>query len=140
MKKLLYFAFLATGVFLISCAPDKNNDPASPTPDLDARDKYVAYWTAHENSAVAGTNSYTVNIIKSPTNSNEILINNFYGVSSSSVRASVNNNTFIIPYQIFNGNSFAKGSGTITSASSIALNYTTTVGTIRDSCTTTYTK
>ena len=139
MKKLLYSLFLATGVFLISCAPDKNDDPASPTPDLDARDKYVAYWTAHENSSTAGANTHTVNIIKSTSNSNDIIINNFSGLSVSA-RATVNNNSFTIPYQQIGTIGFTKGSGTLNSTNNISLSYTTTIGTSRDSCTTTYTK
>ncbi|MBI3520665.1 MAG: hypothetical protein HY062_15100 [Bacteroidetes bacterium] len=139
MKKIVYSALVLTGLFVASCAPDKNDDPASPTPDLDARDKYVAYWTAHENSALAGSNSYTVNIIKSTSNSNDIIINNFSGLAVSA-RATVNNSSFTIPYQQIGTIGFTKGSGTLTAANSILLSYTTTIGTSRDSSTATYTK
>ncbi len=140
MKKIGLFTCLVIGLAVTSCASDKSDDPNAPAPSTDARDKFVAYWLASENSALAGTNSYTVNIIKSTSNSNEILINNFYGIPATSVRASVNNNIITIPIQLFGVNNIAQGTGTLTSATNISLNYTTTVGTNRDSCTTIYTK
>ncbi len=131
------FAFLVS-LSIASCSNDNKNESTSPTND--ARDKFVAYWLANENSALAGPTAYTVNIIKSTTNSNEILIYNFYGIPNSSVRASISNNQLIIPYQIFGGNNFTQGNGLLTSANNISLNYTTTVGTNRDSCSAVYTK
>lgn len=140
MKKLTAFAFVLSGLLIASCASDKNDDPNAPQPSTDPRDKFVAYWLASENSALAGTNSYSVNIIKSTTNSNEILINNFYGIPSSSVRASVNNNALTIPYQQIGTIGFTKGSGTLSNANSMTLTYTTTISTSRDSSVASYTK
>lgn len=126
------------GLFIASCAEDKKDDPISPS--TDARDKYVAYWNVSENSATAGQNSFVVNIIKSSTNSGEIILNNFSGLSVSA-RASVNNNILTIPYQQIGTIGFTKGSGTLTSATSISLNYTNTIGTSSaDNCTAVYTK
>lgn len=139
MKKLLFFTFTIIGIFAISCAPDKKEDPISPPPTTDERDKFVAYWNVNENSATAGTNTHTVNIIKSTTSSNEIILNNFSGLSVSA-RASVNNNILTIPYQQIGSIGFTKGTGTLTGANSISLNYTTTISTSRDSCTAVYTK
>ena len=95
MKKLLYISFAIIGLFVTSCASDKKDDSISPQPSAYARDKYIAYWNVNENSAIAGTNTYTVNIIKSTTNSNEIIINNFSGLSVSA-RASISNNNVIV--------------------------------------------
>lgn len=124
---------------IVSCAPDKENDPNSPTPETDARDKYVGYWNATEQSAVAGTNTHTVNIVKSTSTSSQIEINNFSGLSISA-RATVNNNYISIPYQQIGSLGYAQGSGTLTSANNISLTYTTTLSSGRDSCTTSYTK
>ena len=141
MKSLLKISFIVIAIFVASCASNKNDDPNSPQPSSDDRDKFVGYWLASENSAlVGGTTSHTVNINKSTTNSNEVLINNFYGFSFSFVRASVSNNILTIPYQIFGSNNFAQGSGVLTSPNNISLNYTITVGSSRDSCTAIYTK
>lgn len=140
MKKLLYSAFILTALFLASCAPDKKDDPNAPEPSTDARDKYVAYWNVSEQSSVAGTTTHTVNIIKSTTNSNEIIINNFSGLSVSA-KATVNNNNLTIPYQQIGTIGFTQGSGTLASANHISLTYTTTVaGGSPDNCTAAYTK
>src|ERR1700741_476209 len=119
MKKLLYFTFVLGGLLIASCAPDTKDDPSNPSnPATDDRDKYVATWNANENSAVAGTNTHTVNISKSTTNSTEITIANFAGLPASA-RAVVNNNILTIPYQQVGTIGFAKGSGTMTSATNI---------------------
>lgn len=125
-----------------SCADNKSDDSSSPEPTSDSRDKFVAYWNVNETSALTGPNSHTVNIVKSTTNSNEIQLNNFSGLSLSA-RASVNNNVVTIPYQSIgspNPIGFTQGTGTLTSATSISFNYTTTIGTSRDSSTAIYTK
>ena len=136
MKKVLFA--LVVSLSIASCSNDTKNESSSPAND--ARDKFIAYWLANENSALAGPTAYTVNIIKSTTNANEILIYTFYGIPNSSVRASISNNQLVIPYQIFGGNNFTQGNGLLTTANTISLNYTTTVGASRDSCSAIYTK
>jgi PBP1b-binding outer membrane lipoprotein LpoB len=137
MKKLIYSSVLILGLILASCAPDKAEEPS---PNLDDRDKYVADWSVSENSAVAGTNAYTVKIIKSTTNSGEIILNNFSGLSVSA-RATVNGKSLTIPYQQIGTIGFTQGKGTLSSSNtSISMNYTTTISTSRDSCTAVYTK
>ncbi len=137
MKKLFYFGTILTGLFLASCTSDKKDDPI-PEP-TDTRQKLVASWSVNENSAVAGSNTHTVNIVKSTTNSSEIIINNFSGLSVSA-RASVSNNNLTIPYQQIGTIGFTKGSGIFNGSNTISLTYTTTISTSRDSCTATYTK
>lgn len=137
MKKLFCLLVILSGLFVASCASDKKDDPLEPS--TDPRDKFVAYWNVSENSATAGTNTHTVNIIKSTTNSIEIIINNFSGLSVSA-RASVSNNVLTIPDQQIGSIGFTKGSGTLTNATNISMSYTTSIITSRDSCTATYTK
>jgi hypothetical protein len=139
MKKIAYFTIIATGIILASCASDKKDDPTAPAPSTDPRDKFVAYWNVNENSATAGTNTHTVNIVKSTSSSSEISINNFSGLSVAA-RATVNNNILTIPYQQLGSIGFTQGTGTLTGATSISLNYTTTIATSRDSSTAVYTK
>jgi hypothetical protein len=139
MKKLLYLSIAITGLLITSCASNNKDEDDSITPSTDPREKYVAYWNVSENSAVAGTNTHTVNIIKSTTNSSEIIINNFSGLSVSA-RANVSNNNLTIPYQQIGSIGFTQGSGTFNGSNSIAFTYTTTISTSRDSCTATYTK
>jgi hypothetical protein len=136
-----YTLLIATGLLLASCASDSKSDPDSPSPSTDNRDKYVAHWNVSENSAlIGGTTSHTVNITKSASLSSDILIANFYGMPSSSVRATVNNNSFTIPYQAVPGGFVVGGSGTLSSSTVINLTYTTAIGTDRDSCSATYVK
>ncbi|MBP8034008.1 MAG: hypothetical protein KAZ71_05375 [Bacteroidia bacterium] len=140
MKKIIYSALLASGILLVSCATDKKDDPTAPAPSTDARDKFVAYWSVSENSSTAGTNTHTVNILKSTTNSSEIQINNFSGLSIAA-RASLNNNIITIPYQQLGSIGFTQGTGTLTSATSISLSYTNTIASSPpDNCTAIYTK
>lgn len=140
MKKLKYLSVLALGVFIVSCASDKKDDPQAPSPSTDPRDAYVAYWNVSENSATVGTTTHTVNIVKSTTNSSEVLLNNFSGLSVSA-RASVNGNYLTIPYQQLGSIGFASGSGTLsTNTSSINMTYTTIISANRDSSTALYTK
>ena len=142
MKKISYLSGLFIALIVTSCADNKSDDPSSPEPTSDARDKFVAYWNVNETSALTGPNSHTVNIVKSTTNSSEVLLNNFSGLSLSA-RASINNNILTIPYQSIgspNSIGFTQGSGTLTSATAISFNYTTTIGNSRDSSTAVYTK
>jgi hypothetical protein len=136
MKKLVFSTVMLMGLIVASCAPEK-----APEPDTDSRDKYVAYWNVSEHSSsVGGTSTHTVNIIKSTTNSGEIILNNFSGLSVSA-RATVNNNNVTIPYQQIGSIGFTKGSGTMnTSNNSIAMTYTNTIGTSVDTCAAVYSK
>lgn len=140
MKKLLYFSIIATGLVLASCAKDDKDDPQTPSPSTDSRDPYIAYWNVAENSATVGASTHTVNIVKSTTNSSEVLLNNFSGLAVSA-RASVNGNYLTIPYQQLGSIGFASGSGTLSaSTTSISMTYTTIINANRDSCTALYTK
>lgn len=146
MKKLLYISIAIIGLLITSCAPDKKNDPDSPAPSVDEREKFLSNWSVSENSRTSVTpNSYTVSITKSSSNTSAIIIENFYGLNSYTVSANVNGSTFIIPYQQVKDNlssslGFAAGSGTLTSTSHINLTYTTAIATNHDTCTASYSK
>jgi len=140
MKKVVYFSVTIFGLALASCAKDSKDDPTAPSPSTDVRDQYVAYWNVSENSAVAGINTHTVNIVKSTTNASEILLNNFSNLSVSA-RASVNGTHLTIPYQQLGSIGFTQGSGTLTTSTKIDMTYTTTIGAgNRDSSIAVYTK
>ncbi len=135
LNKLFYIASLVIGLLVISCKSDKKDDPSSPSPTTDARDKYTGSWLCNENSKVSGATSYTISISKSSSNSSEILIDHFYDLQAQA-RASVAGNNITIPYQQLGSIGFAKGTGTLSSTgTSLALSYTTSVAGNRDSCT-----
>ena len=141
MKPLLKISFITVSIFFASCASNKNDDPNSQQPSSDIRDNFIAFWNVIENSStIGGTNSFVVNITKSTTNSNEIILNNFSGLSISA-RASVSNNNITIPYQQIGTVGFTQGSGTLTNANTMSLTYTNTIGaTAADNCTAVFTK
>ena len=140
MKKINYVSVLILGLLVASCA-GKSDDPSTQDPSSDVRDNFVAYWSVNEISSLTGPNSHTVNIVKSTTNSTEILLNNFSGLSVSA-RASVDNgNLLTIPYQQLGSIGFTQGTGTLTGATNISFNYTNTIGASpADACSAVYTK
>lgn len=147
MKKLNYIYIIVLSAVLFSCAKDDTTNPNSPSnPTTDARDGFVANWNATENSTTSSTpNGYAVSISKQTSVATGIIINNFYGLTTYSVNATVSGNSFTIPYQSIKNNTnstigFAAGSGTLSTATKINLTYTTTISGNRDSCTTVYTK
>ncbi len=138
MKKILYISIAFIGLFITSCASN-SKDEDTVAPSTDARDKYIAQWVVTENTTSSGTNTHTVTITKSTTNSNEIILNNFSSLPVS-VRASVSNNNLTIPFQQMGSIGFTQGSGVYNSSNSMSLAYTTTISTSIDTCTATYAK
>jgi len=120
---------------VISCTTDKEDDPASPSPTSDARDKYTGSWLCNETSKVSGSTSYTISISKSTTSSSEILIDHFYDLQAQA-RASVSGNSISIPYQQLGSLGFASGSGVLASnGTNLSLTYTTNIAGNKDTCT-----
>lgn len=133
--KFLYGSFLVLGLLVVSCTPDKEDDPTAPTPTTDSRDKYVGRWLCNETSKVSGNTSYTINISKSSSSTSEILIDHFYDLQAQA-RASVSGNNISIPYQQLGSIGFATGSGNLSSAgTSLSMSYTTNVAGNKDTCT-----
>lgn len=139
-RKLLYTAFLAGSLFVVSCTPDKEDDPTAPTPSTDARDKYIGQWLCNETSKVSGNTSYTISISKSSSSSSDILIDHFYDLQAQA-RAAVSGNNISIPYQQLGSIGFASGSGNLSSTgTSLSMSYTTNVAGNKDTCTAVCTK
>lgn len=141
MKKLFYSSVVLLSLLIVSCAPDKKDDPTSPSnPTADSRDKFTGSWSGTENCASGINGGVGISSIsKSSSLANSIVIDNFAGLTYS-VYAVVDNSNFTIPYQQIGTVGYAKGSGTLTTASRIDMTYTTTVNTDRDSCSAVYTK
>ncbi len=140
IQKLIYGLFLIGGLFIVSCKPDKEEDPTSPSPSTDARDKYVGHWLCNETSKVSGNTSYTINISKSSSSTSEILIDHFYDLQAQA-RAGVSGNSISIPYQQLGTIGFASGSGNLSSTgTSLSMSYTTNIAGNKDTCTAVCTK
>lgn len=139
-QKLIYGLLLVGGLFIISCKPDKEEDPNAPGPSTDARDKYVGQWLCNETSRISGNTSYTINISKSTSGTSDISIDHFYDLNAQA-RASVSGNSISIPYQQLGSIGFASGSGNLASTgTSLSMSYTTNVGGNKDTCTAVCTK
>ncbi len=66
---LIFFTLVLASLLIIpACIPD--DDPI----DDDPREKFLGVWTCTESTSV----SYTVTISKDPSNSTQILMNNFH--------------------------------------------------------------
>jgi len=135
MKKIIFSLSVLSILFIVSCAPDKTDDPLAPSPTTDVRDKFIGTWQCNENSKVSGNTSYTIAISKSTTNTTEVLIDKFYDLQAQA-RASVSGNNLSIPYQQLGSIGFASGSGVLaSSAVNLALSYTTNIAGNKDTCT-----
>jgi len=81
----------------------------------DVRDDYVGSYRTNleyvENGQVF-TETYTLTIVKSATNENDIILNNINGWAGESVRATVSGNAMTIPQQTIQ-NIGVSGSGTL---------------------------
>lgn len=106
MRKLIHaFTILVTLTFLISCLEEDTNDL------VDDRDAFLGAWNVTESCS---KDSYSVQIVKDPSNSAQVLINNFWntGNCGNSVYGIVAGSSVYIPNQTFcNGDFKADGSG-----------------------------
>ena len=78
--------------------------------EADKRDDYVGSYRVHEVIVGQLLDDYNFNIVKSSANKNDIIINNFFNVSSVALIAVVNGDSFTIPQQTFQTVGFS-GSG-----------------------------
>ena len=76
----------------------------------DPRDNYVGSYRVIEKLMGIEIDNYYVTIVKSSTSDNDILINNFFNMSSVSARVTVSGNSFTIPQQTYVDGGFS-GSG-----------------------------
>lgn len=126
-------AALAIGLlFFSSCELDTTD------PNYELRDEYVGDWNCIETSSQFGQAAYKVTISKDQSDSDYILIKNFY--NSGTARVRVFNNNLSIPSQMINNTDSVFGSGTSTvDYDSFSLDYTVDDGATLDEVRSTYT-
>lgn len=137
-RKLLYFfIFLSFSIFLVSCDPGDNPDD----PNTDPKEKFIGSWICNETSTQNGNSTYNVTITANPANSSQILLAQFYQMSSGQkVYAIVANNNATVPEQTLTG-LVIKGSGNYsTTTSKINWTYYVNDGADIDTCTAVYSK
>ena len=116
--KLVFLSLFISLIFIESCTTEDTIDPT------DSRDAYIGTWSCAENSSLSGASTYDVRIRKDVSNSNQLLVDNFYllGYSYSAV-LSKSSSTLSLPSQSLSGNTI-KGNGSIVSDIKINLSYT----------------
>lgn len=125
ISKLLFYTFLISLLSFTACIDDDVDDIFG-----DPIEKYLGTWRCEEQGSISGGGwNYEVRIIRNPSNTSEILIENFnlQGFNEKA-RALVTSNTMTIPQQNICDNTLEiKGNGSY-SNNQISLSYTTNDG------------
>jgi hypothetical protein len=132
IKNFAIIFFFGTALFLNSCQKDNG------TTDTDARTKFVGSWFCVEQSTL----SYTVNISLDPSNSSQILLNNFhYQGDNEKAYATATESSFSIPYQGMCNNAIhVHGTGNFINANKLTVIYYVNNQSDVDTISATYTK
>ncbi len=91
----------------------------TPTGGSDDIGKYIGNWNVSDQSARI---NYSVSIEPNPSNSTEILMNNFAGLGSTAV-ALVVGNSLVIDSQSLSADYTVSGSGTYVNSSKLVVNF-----------------
>jgi len=118
-KRFFYLVIVPVIVItILSCAKEDNDDL------IDDRDKFLGTWNVNETCT---RDSYSVKIVKDPSNSSQVIIENFWliGYHEKAPYAIVAGNNITIPKQKMCNNEAneVNGSGTL-SKNKINWNYT----------------
>ncbi len=135
IKKFFYLVFVPViAIAILSCAEEDNDDL------IDDRDKFLGTWNVNETCT---RDSYSVEIVKDPSNSSQVIIENFWliGYHEKAPYAIVAGNNITIPKQQMcnNGANEVSGGGTL-SKNKISWNYTVNDGADLYTCSATYEK
>jgi hypothetical protein len=134
-KSITILFTLMVTLVLSSCTVE--DDPLNPTDD---RDAFLGTWNVAESCV---KEAYTVTIIKDPSNSSQVIIENFWliGFNEKPPYAIVAGTTITIPEQAicYNASNIVSGSGKL-EKSKINWDYTVNDGADLWSCTATYEK
>lgn len=111
LSSLLLFALFLTP----ACVPD--DDPIEDDP----RDKYLGAWLCTESTSI----SYTVSIAYDPSNSTQILINNFHhlGQDEDIFALVAGNSIQIIQQNVCQGTMQVSGDGILENSNRISFQY-----------------
>jgi hypothetical protein len=119
-NRFALFIVLISFLALPSCKPDEEepNGPAV-NPDL-----LTGLWTCTESSQMAGAAVYEVEIIKSGSSANQLLIEGIYHLGAGNTGVlNMNGNNIIIPQQVVN-NVVIAGNGVVVNQNRINLEFT----------------
>lgn len=133
MKKILKISGVIILLMMLSCLEEDNGDL------IDDRDAFLGAWKVSESCQ---KDSYTVQVVKDPSNSAQVLINNFWntGNCGNPIYGIVAGNSVYLPLQTFcNGEFKGDGSGSL-SKETISWTYSVNDGADLFNCEATYTR
>ena len=122
-SRIFLFLAVITGFLVSGCQPvdqgTTNNDP---------RDTYIGVWQFIESSSFKSTDgqSYIVSITKDPSNSSQVLLENFGnpGTQSVSVTGLVTANQIVVSSQNMSNGWTVEGVGKISNTAKTAMTWT----------------
>ena len=131
---ILRFLFISALLMLICCNTSDDNNP-SPVPD--ARDKFVGAWNVNDESCSKG--KYVADISKDPSNSIQVLIQNFALANPIEPDTAIIAGSSIHIYKQKNSEGWTiEGNGTYNTDGNIDWNYKLTISGQEETCTATY--
>ncbi|NQT76822.1 MAG: hypothetical protein HQ565_03840 [Bacteroidetes bacterium] len=131
---ILRFLFISVFFMLICCNTSDDNNP-SPVPD--ARDKFVGAWNVNNESCSKG--KYGANISKDPSNSIQVLIQNFAFANAGEPDTAIIAGGSIHIYKQINSEGWTiEGNGTYNIDGNIDWNYSLIISNYEETCTATY--
>ena len=131
---ILRFLFISVLFMLICCNTSDDNNP-SPVPDV--RDKFVDTWNVNDESC--GKGKYVVEISKDPSNSIQVLIQNFAIANPVEPDTAIIAGGSIHLYKQKNSeNWIIEGNGTYNADGNIDWNYSLIISGYEETCTATY--
>ncbi|MEN8224452.1 MAG: hypothetical protein ABFS05_03745 [Bacteroidota bacterium] len=129
-KKLILCLYV---LVFVSCNPEDDTNP-SPVPDV--RDKFIAEWNV---SDACSKGNYIVTISKDPSNTAQVLLQNFAGSLASQPDTAIVAASSIVLFQQTNSEGWqVKGSGSYLEDGSIDWVFTLVISGYEESCTATY--
>ena len=136
INKILLSILFSALLMLGACDSGDDNNP-SPVPD--ARDKFVGDWAV--NNENCGKAKYVASISKDPSNSAQVLINNFGFSGSAEADTAIIAGSSIVLYKQMNGEGWeVQGTGSYKSNESIEWTYSLLISGNLENCTATYVK
>jgi len=133
MINLKYIGFCFFAFCLFACTADDIVDPA------DARDPFLGNWNVSESCT---KDAYSVSIVKDPSNSSQVLIQNFYntGTCSDPPYGIVAGSSLVLPTQSICDDAFEVDGNATLSKEIISIDYSVNDGADLFNCTATYSK
>ena len=135
-KRVNSFLFMILIILFGGCSPSDDNNP-SPIPDV--RDKFVGSWNV--NDETCGKGKYVVTISKDPSNSAQVLIQNFaFSSADEPDTAIIAASNIIVPKQHNSEGWTIEGIGNYYTNETIGWEYNIVISGFQESCTATYVK